>query len=60
MSHMWVATGVDVVHAKKLWKAIVTSYIALGKAEAKVVTMASTEIAARAVPMIALIVAPAN
>ena len=43
-----------------MWKALVTSYVALGKAEAKAVTMASMEIAARVVSIIALTVAPAN
>ena len=43
--------GVDVMQAKKLWKALETSYIVLGKAEDKAVSMASMEIAARAVPI---------
>ena len=42
MSDMWVTIGVDVVQAEKLWQALVTSYMALGKAEDEVVTMAST------------------
>ena len=57
---MVVTIGVDVVRADKLWKALVTSYVVLGKAEAKAVTVASTEIAARVVPMIVPTVAPAN
>ena len=55
---MRVAIGVDIVQEGKLWKALVTSYAALGKAEAEAATIASMKIAARAVPMIALTVAP--
>ena len=60
MSNRWVTIGVDVLQAEKLWKALVTSYVALSKAEDEAVTMASTEIAARAVPMIAPTVVPAS
>ena len=48
---MWVTIRVDVMQAEKLWKAIVTLYMAFGKAEAEAMTMASTRIAARLVPM---------
>ena len=51
MSDVWMTIGVDVTQAKKLWKALVTEYVAFGKAEAEAMTMASTEIAVRAVPM---------
>ena len=60
MSNMWVTIGVDAMQAKKLWKALETSYMVLGQAEAKAVSMASMEIASRVVPMIAPTVAPAN
>ena len=60
MSNMWVTVGVDAMQAEKLWKVLVTSYVAFGKAEAEAMTMASTEITARAVSMIAPTVAPAN
>ena len=57
---MGVNIGADVVQTEKLWKALVTSYVAHGKPEANSMTMASTEIAARAVPMIAPTATPAN
>ena len=57
---MWVNIGVDVVQVKKLWKALVTSYVAHGKPEPNTMTMASMEIAARAVPMVAPTATPAN
>ena len=39
------------VHAEKLWKAMVTTQIALGKAEAEAMSMVSMKIVARAFPM---------
>ena len=51
MSDIWVTIGVDVVLAEKLWKALVTSYVVLGKAEAEAMSQASMEIVARAFPM---------
>ena len=60
MSNMWVTIGVDVMQAEKLWKALVTFYVAFVKAEAEYVTVTSTEIAAREVPVIAPTVSPAN
>ena len=60
MINMWVTIGVDIMQAEKLWKALGTPYVALGKAEAEAVTITSMEIAARAVLMIVLTVATAN
>ena len=61
MRDVWVTIGVDVMQAEKLCKALVTLYVAFGKAEDEAMTVASTEIAARAVPlMMAPIVALAS
>ena len=55
---MWVNIGIDVVHAKKTWKALLTTHVALGKTEVKVMSKASTEIVARAFPVLVATMAP--
>ena len=39
------------MQAEKLWKALVTSYVVLSKAEAEAINQASTEIVTRALPI---------
>ena len=58
MSNVWVNIGIDVVHAKKRWKALLTTHVALGKAEAEAMSQASTEIVARVFPMLVPTMAP--
>ena len=51
MRDVWVTIGVDVMQAEELWKVLVTAYVAFGKAEAEAMCQASTEIVARAFPI---------
>ena len=60
MSDMWVTIEVDVMQAEKMWKALVASHVALGKAEAKVMSQASMEIVARAFPMLVPTMVPTS
>ena len=60
MSDMWVTIGVDVMQAEKMWKALVILHVALGKAEAEVMSQASTEIVDRAFPMLVPTIVPTS
>ena len=51
---MWVTIRVDVVQAEKRWKALVTSNVVLGKAEAEAMAMASMEFLMMTAPTVAL------
>ena len=42
---MWIDVGIDVVQAEKMWKALMTAHVFLGKTEAEAMGLAPTEIA---------------
>ena len=44
ISDMWIDIGIDVVQAKRVWKALMTMNAFLGKTEAEAMGLASTEI----------------